>query len=203
MILKKHISQPRWLSYQRQANDDDERILACYLWNIQLCEALYPSLHLVEVVLRNQMDAIISQHFGEAWLSEHSPLLADTEQTHITKAKSKLKPTTTRGHLVAELPFGFWTGLFRKHYRNTLWHQCIKATFPYLKLHHCNPSYVHQTLNDIRRLRNRVFHHEPIWKYPNLPQKHQAISSVLGWMSPDLSNALAGIDRFSTIVGRR
>lgn len=199
MLFQKYCSQPRWLSYRQAPDEPDDMIMARYLWNVQLCEALYPSLNFIEIVLRNQVEAAISRHFGEGWLSEESSLLAAPEQSEIAKAKSKLK-MPTRGHLVAELSFGFWTGLFKKHYRTRLWHQCIKDAFPYLNRKNRNPAYTYEKLNQVRRLRNRVFHHEPIWKHPHLGQQHQLIIEALSWVSPDLPNVLSRVDRFPDVL---
>src|SRR5689334_21061592 len=46
------VSAERIGSYRRGGADDEEA-LARYLWNIALCEALYPSLHFLEIALRN------------------------------------------------------------------------------------------------------------------------------------------------------
>ena len=45
------------------------------------------------------------------------------------------------------------------------------------------------TLDDkieLRDLRNRVFHHEHILHWGDLDQRHQAISEIIEWMSPEL-----------------
>jgi hypothetical protein len=51
--LWKLVSAQRIGSYRRGTASDDEEVLARYLWNIALCEALYPSLHFLEIGLRN------------------------------------------------------------------------------------------------------------------------------------------------------
>jgi hypothetical protein len=167
MVMEAYLSKPRWNSYRVSSDETDEEILKRYLCNIQLCEALYPILHLAEVVLRNQMDTTISAVFGDAWLSEESTVLGAYEKSEVLKARQKLTHNS-RGHLIAELQFGFWTGLFKKHYRNVIWHQCIKPMFPYLSKVNRHAGFVSVRLDDVRRLRNRVFHHEPILEIPQL-----------------------------------
>jgi len=38
----------------------------------------------------------------------------------------------------------------------------------------------------IRDLRNRVFHFEPIWRSPDLIRRHEAIFTMIGWISPQM-----------------
>ena len=50
--LRAGISSPR-LSKYRSGDESDFEVIAKYVWNIALCEALYPALHTLEVALRN------------------------------------------------------------------------------------------------------------------------------------------------------
>jgi len=80
------------------------------------------------------------------------------------------------GHVVAELNFGFWVSLLNKEYETALWRRrgFITATFPAIprdgrgrhgrKVR--NRRALSARLNRILDLRNRVFHHEPIWNWP-------------------------------------
>ena len=40
-------------------------------------------------------------------------------------------------------------------------------------------------LEAIRRFRNRVFHHEPIWKKPYLQRWHGQIIETIGWVDDE------------------
>jgi len=53
---------------------------------------------------------------------------------------------------------------------------------------------------EIRILRNRVFHHEPIWNKDKLGQQYEDLVEALGWLNPDLrdTNQLV-CDRFPAI----
>lgn len=52
-------------------------------------------------------------------------------------------------------------------------------------------------INDIRALRNRVFHHEPIWNLPTLPRRHMQLLEFIGWINPACRDMLGLIDRFT------
>jgi hypothetical protein len=51
-------------------------------------------------------------------------------------------------------------------------------------------------LESIRRLRNRMFHHEPILRMRQLAQNHQDIQFILGLLGPDLQHWNTLHDRF-------
>ncbi|MFG5780052.1 hypothetical protein ACFIQF_23615, partial [Comamonas sp. J-3] len=51
-------------------------------------------------------------------------------------------------------------------------------------------------LNQIRDLRNRVFHHEPLlWLTPTLLDQHTVGVTVINWVDPQLGKWLGNHDR--------
>lgn len=56
-------------------------------------------------------------------------------------------------------------------------------------------------LNEIRRLRNRVFHYEPIWHRRDLGQSHDEIVETVGWLNQAAREVLVATDRFSQVYG--
>lgn len=54
----------------------------------------------------------------------------------------------------------------------------------------------------IRRLRNRVFHHEPVWHLRDLEEQHQRILETIGWISPAMPEMTRLIDRFDSVYTR-
>ena len=100
--------------------------------------------------------------------------------------------TATPARLVAALSFGFWVSLLgsggrmdpdgrRANYEMTLWRPALRRAFP-----HRTPltrKQAHRPLNALRKLRNRIAHHEPIFARPLL-EDHQRILEVTGWISP-------------------
>lgn len=199
MSLEQYLSKPRWDSYKRNPFDSESEILERYLENIRLCEALYPSLHIVEIALRNQIDYVLTQAYKETWLSEASQILETQEQNEVSKTNDYLQ-VKTRGHLIAELRFSFWTSLFKKPYRNRIWHQHIKQTFPHLIRKNQNPAYLYSQLQIIRKFRNRVFHHEPLLNDSKLQEKYNTILIIIQAISPDLIAILKPIDRFPILL---
>lgn len=205
--LEMAISSDRLISY-RQAGDTDTDTYARYLWNMALSETLYPALKCFEVALRNGMHRAAIKHFSTPmWFDHKLPngtwLLNQRAREVVDTVKQELrrrnKPITD-GRIVAGLTLGFWTKLAGKDYDQTFWRYIAAETFP-----HAPPSMRYRQtmlkhLDNIRWLRNRVAHYEPIWGLPNLQQRHAEIVEVLGWLSPEMREMTTCCDRFPMVL---
>jgi hypothetical protein len=201
--LREVISNERLEAYRRTASDTDPDLLGRYQWNIALSEALYPVLNILEIALRNSIHQAIRQAFNnQLWMDMRPALLDPREQEKVIAAKQELqrqrKPPAP-GRLIAELNFGFWTSLFDARYEQRLWPRLLKDTFPTLPSRLRTRRTLSRRLNDIRYLRNRIFHHEPIWHLKDLGQRHGAILEAIYWISPTLRNMIQPIDRFPEV----
>ena len=54
-------------------------------------------------------------------------------------------------------------------------------------------------IQKIRKLRNRVFHYEPIWHWKDLSEQHDLLVEVIKWMSLDVRVLLDDLDRFHEV----
>ena len=115
------------------------------------------------------------------------------------KIEKNKKPVETP-NLIAELNFGYWTSLFTSYYES-LWRKSksLKRAFPNLQKHDLKRKNISVELNAIRRLRNRIFHYEPIWHWSDLPEHHERIIKVIQWMNSEVSNLLKKIDSFPEV----
>ncbi len=179
--------------------------LARYLLNLALCESLYSPLQLCEVALRNTLHRHLAARLGrEDWYDAAGFSLTEWGRQEVEKAKVKIvaaNHSVTPGRVVAELQFGFWTSLFEAHYegRSGFLPVGIRYLFPRLPKSLHNRKGIKRTLEEIRLLRNRVFHHERIVHWADLEARHRAILDVIGWISPELLELAAALDRFSSI----
>jgi len=205
------LSEERLRRYQ-QSSESEKIALARYLWNVQLCEALYPALHAVEVAVRNSLHAAIATAYGQDdWYDFAPTVLHQTQQDQLAKAKRELsreRKALTPGRVVAALPFGFWTNLLNRYYETKgsqdprLWPRLLGPAFPSIPLTLRTRAALFARLGLVRELRNRAFHHEPICPVlyqPDLLQGHQAICDLIGWINEDLANAIGLVDRFRAI----
>lgn len=204
--LVQSISYERLSVYGYQSHHSDSQnvaALARYLWNIALSESFYPSIQLCEITLRNQLYTQVAQKFNDIdWLNNAAILVnhrdrEDVEAIRLSLLKRNRDASAHR--IIPELSFGFWSGLLHKRYEGVFWPWLLKPCFPYLAKRNRTQSYVFQRLNDIRQLRNRIFHHEKIGHLTNLLDIHQEICDVIAWMAPDMLSYLQSIDRFDAV----
>jgi len=175
--------------------------LARYLWNMALCEALYSPLQLAEVALRNSIHREFSARAKtDTWYDVLSNQLPSWQNDQLTHAKQTLvadgKPITP-GRVVAALSFGFWTGFLNKtHAGNGLGHTLAHRAFAQAPRSERDLKKLDARWREIRDLRNRVFHHERIIHWSNLPAQHRTLLETIGWMSPEALVLASTLDRF-------
>lgn len=205
--LEQTLSPERLESY-RPARGSDLEMVVNYFWNIDLAEALVPSLHAAELALRNSIASVLTEDRGtDLWFYEPELLeLSRLQQfAHALVALSRKKVQPTGGRIVAQLTFGFWVTLLSGPYEQPLWspngYALFRAAFPHAgsKLRRD----VFDRFNRARELRNRVFHYEAVWSRPNLAAEHAAIVEAIGWVSPSLRAMIGSVDAFPAAYGGR
>jgi hypothetical protein len=177
-------------------------VLEIYRINILFCEALYPSLQTFEIALRNTIDSALKRNYGEDWCCNGKLILnkyaTDEIQKCIIRIKKQGKVATT-GQITATLTLGFWKQLFNKEYMQSIWIQHDRELFPFAKSSERQIKNIRIYLETILRLRNRVFHHEPIWSDKNLISKHEDIYRLIRWINPKVASWIEENDRFVDI----
>lgn len=77
-----------YLGHTHCNNSKNEALIA-YSWNIELSQALYPSLQVLETTLRNSLHRVITENFKtEQWFD--LSFLHEKEQIKINKAKNTI-----------------------------------------------------------------------------------------------------------------
>ena len=171
-----------------------------------ISQHFYVPLQLIEITLRNKINHHVTQKLGRAnWYD----LLPATRisQDMVTEAKrlAAVEVTTrpvSSDDVVCRLMFGFWAYMLDTPYRNSADQQrYIWSQHDFKKVFDGAPpgitiGLVMQRLKNINDLRNRLFHHEPVWRAPKVKSMEDAIGilrhkyadmiEVLQWMSPDL-----------------
>lgn len=210
-------SSVRMDAYRPDGCEDDLEVTAHYLWNIALCEAWFPSLHMLEVALRNRVDAVMSEEFpvdrsvdphAFCWIDMKPSILEADEVKKVDHAMDRIRQRggeISRGHLVAELSFGFWTSLFDRKYGNPkdcpvlLWPRLEQKMFPFMPDDKKNRPDMSRYLNDIREIRNRAFHYESLLE-ANVERAHRRLMEFIGWLRPALLPTVQAMDRFPEIL---
>ncbi|MDJ1466051.1 hypothetical protein [Nitratireductor sp. GZWM139] len=197
--LEKSISSARLKKYLSCVDNELSEALSQYERNTRLCEAFYTPLQCVEICLRNTVHERMSQSYGASWMTNGGPKLTETSKAMITDALTKLQvksPWPSNDAIVAELKFAFWVGMLGPGYDQTLWRETLHQGFVNGKS--LKRSAIHGRFNMIRRFRNRVAHHEPIFE-KNLQQIHLEVLDAVNWMCTDTAVWTAHVSRFDTV----
>lgn len=192
--LEKTISRERLTKYLGATGENLDAALGLYERNTQLSEALYTPLQSLEVCFRNTIHFQMTQVYGVDWPTNGQPPLAQTATDSIRAAREEFDNPTV-GDIVAELKFSFWVGLLGQGYDATLWR---RALFKGFLIGGGKPrGVVHGRFNAIRRFRNRVAHHEPV--FVTAERMHGEIIEAIGWMCSDTQAWTAHHSRFDAV----
>jgi hypothetical protein len=218
------LSAERLRPYLRRVQNNQLEALMLYHRNVVLSESLYPILQLVEVTFRNNFEQHLKSTYGSNWFIDPAfqGRLKAFDLATIRKAETKLKDANlallrkkpkatpkaiTSGRIVAELNFGFWTNLISNQYSGLFFGPAARILFPYEPLLSAGKARndlekaVNSMLRNVRHLRNRVFHHEPILHDGKLWDAHDSACTLLKWMNPSVQDwsDRVQLDRFPSV----
>ena len=204
--LKSVISEQRIGPYRVNVTDSELVIYARYAWNLALCESLYPALNGLEIALRNGIHNAATYRFGDEYWFD-SLTLGKTKDA-LKRVRERLAldgkkyEGATAGALVSRLNFGFWVGLFDSQYEQVLWTQLLRPVFPHIPRSERSRNRLSRRLHTIRRIRNRVFHHEPVWNRSDLKALHRNVLETIGWISLEMRRFIEMLDRFPNVYSQ-
>lgn len=222
-----HCSVPRLKRYYDAVKGDTKKAILLYNLNMKLSQAFFLPLTIFEVTLRNRICQVLSRYFKDAdwiinqktgFMSDPSlsrinrrtglPWTDDFLKSQVLKAESELTKkavSVTSGRVIAEQPLAFWVSFFNPDYFRLLKSSPIKtfANLPSGK----GRSDVANSLDQIRRLRNRIFHHEPICftgshTIDTLYSSDLKIRivEVLDWIDPDICLEFTDIHNVDAVI---
>ena len=204
-ILSGAFSSQRLEKYINLYNGDVMKVAAHYKANIALSESLYTSLSVFEVTLRNALSKEMERMMGRKdWYSvfPSNPALKSltSEVTVAIRHISQRGEMVSPDKIIAELTFGFWVTLLNSEYELSLW-KSLRLAFPHMPKKDRKRKNVSSPCNALRKLRNRVFHHESIcWDLDYITDIHNRLVMVLGWINKDMPSWLDEVDHFCKVV---
>lgn len=206
------LSIERLSSFVQSENDTLDCVLERYKNNIRISQALYPELSILEVTLRNAINSTLCKCISQTWLEDEikqQKILLEQEHAKLLRAYNETlkeyKPQNfTIGKVIANLNFGFWTGLCSKKYNSVIWTKkyCFKGVFvnyPTNNKETINP--ISTKLNSIRKLRNRIFHYEPVLA-KSILNKYNEIMEVLSYLPQGDISILKDTSNFLDIYNK-
>lgn len=203
-------SATRLASYRKDGEGSAQGFTR-YQWNLRLSEAMLPALHYLEILLRNRVDKVIARHYGADWLLRLPPALRLTEEDrdritrHAQRFRRERGRNATHHDMLAQMTFGFWCAFFHKRYDPLLWHRkhALATVFPDLLRAHCTRRYIEPRLQQVKELRNRIAHHEPVWnRSPSIADTHALCHELIAAIAPDALAKLEEIDRFPGVYAQ-
>lgn len=196
--------------------------VARYCWNVQICEALLPCLHTAELALRNAIHrAMCSKYLpaanmtfpdgckaDEEWWFTASvrggSILRDRDMDKVQAAYEKLpkngKPISPR--VVAELPFGFWVELLNSNYDESIVVPMLGTTMKKVQTkqpQNRTRGWLRERFGEIRDLRNRVSHHEPVYHLQDLQFVYDMAWLLSDEITPGLTKVVRKCCRFNAV----
>ena len=231
--LERLISPERFATYVAECSGDRERAVALYHWTGRLSGALTEDLRCLEVVYRNTVHQALTAHhqhlagrpYGTAWFDEPAWVKHhwwDQPARHaLNEARQRAghrPPTRSRpGAVVAELNFGFWRYVIAARYEQSFWLPALDQRFRGLPGRRPGQRRAHleSRVQVLHKLRNRIAHHEPIFKPTQflgtggtpisytIADQAEMLTEILDWIDPDCANWLRTATTVPTIQAAR
>jgi hypothetical protein len=208
------LSQARFSKYRSLSNDTREAI-KLYQWNLELSSSYIIPLHFFEIVVRNAIQEGVSAVYSNDWHinGRFTQALTQKNIQRLSSAKNSAQSKTGLadppvGSVVAELTLVFWEGLMASALGPIIWDQHLNTVFknsPNILHTSIKRSIIKTTIQNVRLLRNRVAHFEPIIdpdKF-NHTQLIADIEKVVRWRCLDTASWLAERNKVISKLNKR
>lgn len=226
--LEHFVSEPRFASYVDACDGDRERAAELYHWTGAIAGALLVDFRHLEVILRNHIhwslrDHVAATHptIGREWYEDASWVNhhwwdrpAEKELSKATSRAGGQRASSDR--VIAELTFGFWRYIFSRRYEQSFWKPALDSAFTVPgKTLHDRRFTIEQEMIALNRLRNRLAHHQPIFKPQmrrgpggtpievTLKRQHDGLLHVLSWIDPKLPTLVMQRSTVKDLLAKR
>lgn len=211
--VKSSLSPGRMSTYETAAGvvtDDDMAALDLYGWNADVSGALLTPLHICEVVVRNAVAEALTTVYGPRWPWESvfEVSLPDIKGPHYNprrELQTQRRHAATPGKVIPELSFMFWQSMFTKRHDSRLWASHLFTVLPNVdrsKTVKQNRESIHQKMDQLRKLRNRIAHHEPIFNR-NLVDDIAVTLELIGFRCTITQTWLMSTERARAIISAK
>lgn len=201
------LTAERLKSYLDICGSDLDCGLELYKWNLLASASVIELSAMVEVIVRNAIDAQLS-----IWAQEHGDWfdiiqldtkgMADLSKA-IDRATKGGRVPQVHGKVIAELNLGFWRYLVAQRYHAGLWVPFLHNAFPggNADLRRRRQDVEHR-LDNLTVVRNRAPHHEPIHKR-NLGRDLQNSLELLAWINPEAAAWAMEVSTLGEIIANK
>lgn len=203
--IRATLSAARLETYTK-ATPTETDALALYVWNATVSGALLMPLHVCEVVVRNTVSDALTAVYGEAWpwskTFELSLPVSPKGYSPRADLQSARHRATTTGKVIPELKFVFWQKLFTSRYEERIWNAHLARVMPNLPTHSTASAwrnFIYKDLEQLRALRNRIAHHEPIF-IRDLASDYRALTRLIRYRCTVTASWLESNQQALTVI---
>lgn len=206
--LEAVLSPPRFGTYLRETGGNRHQAMELYCWNTDVSAAFYVMLQFCELAIRNGAVEAVEKAFGANWHLNQGfvytlPVLSSGRGYQPRNdLQSCARRLPTAGKVVAELKFAFWQHLFVRGQQARVWDPHFSTAFPgydkSLTLADARAK-MFANIEKIRKLRNRIAHHEPIFTR-NLAEDRDRIRQVIAWRRPGTAHWVDSIEGVTELL---
>lgn len=175
----KLISENRLSIYEDFFNcKNKNEALGLYIWNQKLVGEFTYIIQIIEVSLRNSICNAYVECKGDDddWFVKYFNAQPDVDEgkkqlTHVLTKLSKRVNSYNNNDVISRLPFGFWSAICSEQHNESnasslkMWPALLPSVFKGIKdANGDSQDYIFSLVSSVNRIRNRIFHHEVIWK---------------------------------------
>lgn len=182
-LFERVISKPRLDSYRGYWKVDADTAIGLYIWNGEVCGELSKLLSYLEIALRNSIHCELSLNASRGassschWWVIHAGSLKAEAKNQIRRVRENApQAVLSPDEIVSRLTFGFWPKILAwvsKQFPTLLFK--ILPDHP-LSRHGALPNWFDRQarhavcleLLEFSDARNRMAHHEPLWKFSDI-----------------------------------
>jgi hypothetical protein len=190
-VLSGKLSSDRLATFTAASGGDQAAGLRLYVWNATQSAAVWPVLHVHEVVMRNAIAGVLGHVYGDGWpfnrtfldsLPEKQRQSFIAEREKVSEDIRKKRRGMVTGDIVARQTYQFWVTMLTARYQDRLWKRHLLLGFPNASAGVTRES-LWKEADSVRRFRNRVAHHEPLLK-EDVPATVTTLNRVIECVCP-------------------
>lgn len=200
-LLSQSMSRQRLEEYLRHVDGCENRALDLYHWNLEISAGMIIPLGVTEVVIRNAIVEAIENQYNKEWFNSKG-IIRSLGLQYPKKQKTKFKNS---GQLITKQTFSIWNNFLISRSHKKLWDSHFHNSFPNAPTNQPNEvlrKLLFKALDELRYVRNRVAHHEPIYKR-KLEEDIKRIDWIIRWRCNVTADWLSSVNPVPSLMSRR
>ncbi|WP_417262665.1 hypothetical protein [Celeribacter sp.] len=184
------LSETRFSRYLAHCEGDVTKGLDLYRWNVEISGECLKVLHICEITFRNAVSAALEAQYGVNWpsvrafqVSLPNPSRGWSARNDIEVLARKYRHDSQVGKLIADSKFAFWCKLMNASQNDRIWNKHFRIAFPNAPLRlstNEERQEIMDAISEVRELRNRIAHHEPIFTRDMLAAEVESAFFIIG-----------------------